>query len=109
MLTRRQLYEMYQVGFDVMLDYVENLLAHLADVERLTGHYQQYKIDALSRQVGQFIARVERLKMWLSKQESLSYQLTRWVQEMQTELARRERWSGEAEPQKVRRDLHNSG
>lgn len=49
MLARRQLYEMYPVGFDVMLDYVENLLAHLADVERLTGHYQQYKIDALSR------------------------------------------------------------
>ena len=90
MLTRRQLYEMYHAGSEVMLHYVENLLAHLAEVERHVGHRQQYSIDGLAKRVKELMARVERLKSRVAKQEMLNYRLTRRVQELQTELARRD-------------------
>jgi transposase len=109
MLTRQQLYEMYYAGPDVMLHYVENVLSHLEEVERHVGHRQQYSIDALAKRVKELVARVERLKMRVAKQGMLNYQLQRRVQELQTELARREREGGEVLPAGVSRDSHNSG
>jgi len=85
MLTRQQFYEMYYSGPDVMLHYVENLLGHLANVEHHVGHRQQYSIDALAKRVKELVARVERLKTRLVKQEMLNYRLQRRVQELQTE------------------------
>ncbi len=100
---------MYHSGPDVMLHYVENLLSHLAEVERHVGHRQQYTIDALRKRVKELMARVERLKTRVVKQEMLNYRLTQRVQELQTELARRDQESGEVAPASVRRDSHNSG
>ena len=91
-----------------MLHYVENILSHLAEVERHVGHRQQYSIDALSKRVKDLVARVKRLKVKVAKQEMLNYRLRRWVQELQAELARRDREGRELAPANVRRDLHNS-
>lgn len=109
MHTRQYLYEMYHAGQDVMLRYVESLLAHLAEVERHVGHRQQYTIDSLAKRVQELMARVARLKTKVAKQEILNHQLRRRVQELQTELARRDRDGGEGVPVGVRRDSHNSG
>jgi len=109
MLTRQQLYELYHSGFERMLHFVEQLLSHLGDVERHVGHRQQYTIDRLLKDFGQLAKRVERLKAQLLKQEMVNDQLTRRVQELQTELARRGEPGSAAAPAAVRRDSHNSG
>ena len=83
MLTRQQLYEVYDEGPEATLDLIENLLGHLAEVERHVGHRQQSSIDALSAKVKQLVARVERLKAKLWQQESLNFRLTRRIQELQ--------------------------
>ncbi len=110
MLTRQQLYELYHSGFDRIAHFVEQLLSHLAEVERHVGHRQQCTIDRLVKDFGRVAARAERLKAQLLKQQMLNYQLTRRVQELQTELARRDEQGGEVAPAAaVRRDSHNSG
>ena len=109
MLTRQQLYELSHSGFERMLHFVEQLLSHLAEVERHVGHRQQYTIDRLLKDVGRLVARVERLKAQLLKQQMLNYQLTRRIQELQVELTRREGQRSEVAPPGVRRDSHNSG
>ncbi len=68
MLTNQQLFEIYHSGPDVMLHYVEKLLAHLAEVGCHVGHWQQYSIDTLSKRVKELMARVERLKTRVAKQ-----------------------------------------
>jgi hypothetical protein len=92
-----------------MLHYVENILSHLAEVERHVGHRQQYSIDALSKRVKDLVARVKRLKVKVAKQEMLNYRLRRRVQELQAELARRDGEDRELAPASVRRDSHKSG
>ncbi len=92
-----------------MLHFVEQLLAHLAEVERHVGHRQQSTIDRLLKDWGRLAKRVERLKAQLLKQQMLNSQLTRRIQELQVELAQRERQGSEVAPQNVRRDWHNSG
>jgi len=109
MLTRQQIYELYHSVFDRMAHFVEQLLSHLAEVERHVGHRQQYTIDRLLKDVGRLVARVERLKAQLLKQQMVNYQLTRRIQELQVELARREGQGSEVAPHGVRRDSHNSG
>ncbi len=109
MLTRQQLYELYHSGFERMLHFVEQLLSHLAEVERHVGHRQQYTIDRLLKDVGRLVARVERLKAQLLKQQMVNYQLTRRIQELQVELARHVGQGSEVAPHGVRRDSHNSG
>ena len=103
MLTRQQLYEVYDEGPEATLDLIENLLGHLAEVERHVGYRQQSCIDALSAKVKQLTARVERLKAKLWQHESLNCRLTRRLQELQEELGRRA-----AGAQEQRRDSHNS-
>ncbi len=51
MLTRQQLYELYHSGFDRMAHFVEQLLSHLAEVERHVGHRQQSTIERLGKRV----------------------------------------------------------
>ncbi len=92
-----------------MLRYVESLLAHLAEVERHVGHRRQQSIDGLAKRVRELMSRVESLKSQLAKQKILNYRLTHRVQELQTELARRDREGGEVLLAKIRRDSHNSG
>ena len=109
MFTRQQLHELYHAGFDRMAHFVEQLLSHLAEVERHVGHRQQSTIDRLLKDGGRLAKRVERLKAQLLKQEMVNYQVTRRLQELQTELARRDTEGGEVIPVDVRRDSHNSG
>lgn len=59
MLTRQQRYELYHCGVDRMLHFVEQLLSHLAEVERHVGHRQQYTIDRLLKDVRRLVKRVE--------------------------------------------------
>lgn len=108
MLTRQQLYELYYSGGEVMLHFVEQLLSHLAEVERHVGHRQQYTIDDLGQRLARLTARVERLKAQLLKEQMLNYELTRRLQELQTELARHAGQGSEGAPLGVRRDSHNS-
>ncbi len=108
MLTRQQLHELYRSGPDRMLHFVEQLLSHLAEVERHVGHRQQYTIARLKKDVGRLANRADRLKRQLLKQEMLNYQLTRRIQELQLELARQAQQSSEVAPAAVRRDSHNS-
>ncbi len=98
MLTRQQIYELYHSGVDRMLHFVEQLLAHLAEAERHVGHRQQYTIDRLLKDFGRLTKRVESLKAQVLKQEMLKYHLMRRVQELQTELARRDREGGDVLP-----------
>ncbi|MDQ3258625.1 MAG: IS66 family transposase [Acidobacteriota bacterium] len=92
-----------------MAHFVEQLLSHLAEVERHVGHRQQYTIDRLLKDWGRLTKRVERLKAQVLKQEMLNAQLTRRLQELQTELARQAAQGSEVAPAAVRRDSHNSG
>ena len=90
MLTRQQLYDLYYEGLRATIHLIENLLAHLADVERFVGHRQQMTIDGLAQKVKLLLARVERLKAELWKEQSLNGQLTRRIQQLQAELERQE-------------------
>lgn len=109
MLTCQQLYKLYHSGFDPLAHFVEQLLAHLAEVERHVGDRKQYTIDMLLKDWRRLAKRVARLKAQLLQQHMLNYQLTRRVQELQTELAQRDREGSEVAPLGVRRDSHNSG
>jgi predicted RNase H-like nuclease (RuvC/YqgF family) len=90
MLTKRQIYELYYEGPEATVRLIENLVSHLADVEKIVGHRQQFSIDGLTKKVKQFSARIERLKAELWKVQSLNFQLTRRLQELQIELERQE-------------------
>ena len=108
MLTRRQIYELYDEGPDGTVRLIENLLSHLADVERIVGHRQQFTIDDLTKRVKQLSARIERLKAELWKVQSLNFQLTRRIQEVQTELERQEAGVEREVVTVARPDSHNS-
>lgn len=108
MLTRRQLYELYYEGPGATIHLIENLLAHLADVERLVGHRQQVTIDGLAQKVKLLLARVERLKAELWKEQSLNAQLTRRLQHLQAELERQEADDHSDAAGVTRPDSHNS-
>jgi uncharacterized small protein (DUF1192 family) len=90
MLTRREIYELYDEGPDGTVKLIENLFSHIADIERIVGHRQQFTIDDLTGRVKRLSARIERLKAELWKVQSLNFQLTRRLQELQTELERQE-------------------
>ena len=89
---------------------IENLLQHLAEVQRHVGRSQQIHIDELRAKVTQLTARIKKLKSQLWKEGQLTLQLTRRVQELQAALASGEGHTAAAlsvTPAK-RRDSHNS-
>jgi transposase len=108
MLTRQQLYDLYYKGPRAIIHLVENLLAHLADVERFVGHRQQMTIDGLAQKVKLLLARVGRLKAELWKEQSLNVQLTRRIQQLQAELERQEASQHNDAAAVARPDSHNS-
>jgi transposase len=109
MLTREQLQEMYDSGPAVMLHYVECLLSHLADVERIIGHQQQCRIDELAASLARLRKQLERVKHRLGRKECEVYALQRRVGELQMELARLRQQQGATPDGAIRRDSHNSG
>lgn len=101
-LTREQLYELYYEGPEATIHFIEGLLEELADQEQILGQRQQRIIDAQHERNERQAVQLKRVKEKLERQICLNYQLTRRLQELETELERHER--GE-----VRRDSHNSG
>ncbi|MBA2681051.1 MAG: transposase [Ktedonobacteraceae bacterium] len=110
MLTRQQLQEMYDSGPAVMLHYVECLLSHLADVERIIGHQQQYRIDSLAAELARLRKQLERVKHRLARKECEVYALQRRIGELQAEVERAQQVQNElGSMAAVARDSHNSG
>lgn len=109
MLTRQQLQQLYDSGPKAMLHYVECLLSHLADVERILGHQQQHTIDSVSAELAKVRKQLGRVKDRLARKECEVYALQRRVQELQTEVVRLTQQQGEIGDGHVRRDSHNSG
>lgn len=83
MLTRQQLYELYYQGPRPTLDYIEALLAQLADFERIYGQQQQRIIKAQRQYNEKLALQLKRAKEKLWHQESLNYQLQRRIAELE--------------------------
>jgi transposase len=103
-LTRRQLYELYYEGPEPTIRLIEDLVEQLADFEHILGARQQSIIEAQHERNERLAARLKRVEEKLVRKECEVYQLTRRVQELQTELEHVRLEQGE-----VRRDSHNSG
>jgi transposase len=102
-LTRQQLYELYDEGPEPTIHLIESLLEELADFERILGARQRRIIDSQRERNQRQAALLKRVKEELWREQSLNYQLTRRIQELQAELERRD-----AEVVELRRDSHNS-
>lgn len=83
MLTRQQLYELYYQGPAPTLNYIEALLAQLADFERIYGQQQQRIIEAQRQYNEKLAQQLKRAKEKLWRQESLNYQLKRRIAELE--------------------------
>jgi transposase len=82
-LTRQQLYELYYQGPAPTLNYIEALLAQLADFERIYGQQQQRIIEAQRQYNEKLAQQLKRAKEKLWRQESLNYQLKRRIAELE--------------------------
>lgn len=94
MLTRRQLYELYDEGPEATIHYIAGLLEELADQERILGRHQQRLIDAQHERNERQARQLQRVKQRLARQECLNYELQRRITEL--------------EAVSVARDSHNS-
>jgi transposase len=108
-LTRRQLYELYHEGAEPTIRLIEDLIAQLADFERILGERQQRILDARHERNERQAARLKRVEEKLARKECEVYALTRRLQELQAELERIMLAQGEVANGEVKRDSHNSG
>lgn len=113
--TYRQLYDLYHEGFHPTRRLIEDLLATLADWEHTLDVRRRQAVEGLAATVRRLQTQLARTKEKLVRKECEVYALTRRVQELQAELARRDsEQSREALaaslgiPPPVRRDSHNS-
>ena len=109
MLTRRQLYELYDEGADAMVRFVADVVEELAEQEQRLGWRQHHTIEALTEVIRKLQPQLKRVKERLARKQCQVAVLTRRVQELQTELARCDQAGRELTPAEVRRDSHNSG
>jgi hypothetical protein len=82
-LTRRQLYELYDEGSEATIHYIEGLLEELADHERFPGEYQRRIIEAQHERKERETRQLQRVKQRLARQECLNYRLKRRVAELE--------------------------
>jgi len=112
MLTRHQLYELYDQGADAMVQFVTDLVEEVAEQRQgraIPVHYLEHTNEALAAVIRKLQSQLTRVKERLARKECQVAVLTLRVQELQSELARRDRAGGELMPGDVRRDSHNSG
>ena len=83
MLTRQQLYELYYQGPQPTLNYIEALLAELADFERRFEERQDGLIVSQRQYIEKLSEQLKRAKEKLWRQESLNYQLKRRINELE--------------------------
>jgi transposase len=112
MLTRRQLYELYDEGADAMVRFVTDVVEEVAE-QRARGalpvHCLEHTNDALAEVIRKLQSQLKRVKERLARKESQVAVLTGRVQELQLEPARQAAQGVEVVPTDVRRDSHNSG
>jgi transposase len=97
-LTRQQLYELYDEGSEATLHYIEGLLEELADQRRILGEHQQRIIDAQHERNEKLATRLQRVKERLARQEYLNHQLKRRVAELEAAQVTRDSHSSSLPP-----------
>jgi DNA repair exonuclease SbcCD ATPase subunit len=101
MLTRRQLYELYDEGADAMVRFVSDVVEEVAE-QRARGaipvHYLEHTNEALAEVIRKLQSQLKRVKECLARKECQVAVLTQRVQELQLELARCDREGREVVP-----------
>lgn len=113
--TYEQIYDIYCAGFHPTRRLIEDLLATLADWEQTLDVRRRQAVEGLAATVRRLQTQLARTKEKLVRKDCEVYALTRRVQELQAELARRDAQAGREAlaaslgiPPPVRRDSHNS-
>jgi hypothetical protein len=104
MLTRRQLYELYDEGPDAMIDFVASLVEELAEQEQRLGWRQHHPFEGQTEVIRKLQSQLKRVKDKLARKECQVAVLTGRVQELQSEPARQAAQGVEVMPTDVRRD-----
>lgn len=107
MPTHQQLYELYYQGDEATIRYIEGLQSHIDNQAQLLGHQQQMTINLLSDKIKRLLAQLKRVKDKLSRQQCITYQLTRRVQQLQSAIQQLE--AGQVESQATSSPVRASG
>lgn len=110
MPTHQQLYELYYQGDEATIRYIEGLQSHIDNQAQLLGHQQQMTINLLSDKIKRLLSQLKRVKDKLSRQQCITYQLTRRVQQLQSAIQQleAEQAQSQATSSPLGRDSHNS-
>lgn len=106
MLTRRQLYELYWEGPDVVVRLIEDLYEHIAATEPPEVRALRLTVDSQLELIRKLQARLKRLGERLARQECLTYALKRRLAELGDRVGKDSRNSSlppSSDPPSVRR------
>ena len=88
MLTRRQLYALYDEGPEAVVRLVEQLYDYLSAAEPPVVRYQRQTIDAQREAIGKLQSRLKRVEQELARQRCLNHALKRRLAELGTHLGK---------------------